>query len=83
MSKYFAYRLSKMKFKYNPEIRIKGLAIAVRFKKEDYAQEIVNKTLENHLLISTLTPYVFTLFPSLTIDKDTAKKGLDILEYCL
>jgi acetylornithine/succinyldiaminopimelate/putrescine aminotransferase len=77
MSKYFANRLSIMKFKYHPTIGIKGLAIAIEFKEAGYAQKIVSKSLEKHLLMSTLTPFIFT------IDRNTAKKGLDILENSL
>lgn len=83
MSKCFGNRLSKMKFRHAPEIRIKGLAIAVEFKEVGYAQKIVSKSLENRLLMSTLTPFIFTIFPPLTIDKKTANMGLDILEKCL
>ena len=83
MSKYFSDRLSIMKFKHDPTIRIKGLAIAVEFREAGYAQEIVNKSLKNHLLLSTLTPFIFTIFPPLTIDKNTAEKGLEILENCI
>lgn len=83
MSKYFEVRLSKMKFKHTPKIKIKGLAIAVEFKEAGYASEIVSRSLSNKLLMSTLTPFIFTIFPPLTIDKNTVEKGLDILEKCL
>lgn len=83
MGKYFEERLLKMKFKYPAEVRVKGLAIAVKFKVGGYASEIVSKSLKNKLLMSTLSPFIFTIFPPLTIDKKTVNKGLDILESCL
>lgn len=83
MSRYFEKRLKTMKFKYPAKIRVKGLAIGVEFKEKDYAVEVVNKCRNKGLLFSELGPYIFTLFPALTIDQKTAKKGLDILESCL
>lgn len=83
MSKYFQKRLSEMKFKYPAEIRIKGLAIGVGFKKNGYATEIVNNCRKGGLLFSDLGPYIFTIFPALNIDQKTAKEGLDILERCI
>lgn len=83
MNGYFEKRLKKMKFKFPAQIRIKGLAIGVRFKKRNYAPEIVKRCFKKKVLFSELGPYRFTLFPSLTIDKKTAKAGLDIIELCI
>lgn len=82
MSQYFRSRLVRMKFKYAPEIRIKGLAIAVKFKQANYADKIVERCFRKGILLSS-TNRGFTFFPALTIDRKTAKKGLDILENCL
>lgn len=83
MSQYFYQRLSAMKFKYPAEIRIKGLAIAVRFKNLNYASEINQRAQENGLLLSPFSDKSFCMFPALNIDKTIAEKGLDILEKCL
>jgi len=84
MSQYFKERLKRMKFKDKAQIRIKGLAIGIEFKREDYAGETVAKCLEKKLLISVeVDPHIITIFPSLNIDKKTAKEGLDIFEACL
>ncbi|TAK96978.1 aspartate aminotransferase family protein [Patescibacteria group bacterium] len=83
MEKYFVDRLKKMHFRYPAEIRIKGLAIGVEFKDPNYAAEITEKCMHSGLLFSTLGSNTFTLFPTLTIDKKTAKAGLDILEKCV
>jgi len=80
---YFEKRLKAIKFKYRPEIRVKGLAIGVEFKKKGYASQIVNKAMEKGLLFSDLGPYVFTLFPALNIDKKTADRGLKIIADCV
>lgn len=83
MSKYFENRLRKMKFKYPATIRIKGLAIGIEFNEKDYASKVGLSCLKNGLIISTLGPYCFTIFPALTIDEKTAKAGLDLLEKSL
>ncbi len=83
MSEYFKERLESMKFKYPAEIRIIGLAIAVRFKESNYAADIISKCLKKGLLLADATSNDFVIYPSLNIDKKTAKEGLDILEACL
>jgi 4-aminobutyrate aminotransferase-like enzyme len=80
MSVLFKNRLEKTKFKYPAEIRVKGLAIGVEFKKEGYAKELMDKCRHKGLLFSDLGPYVFTLFPALNIDKKVVEEGLGILE---
>jgi acetylornithine/succinyldiaminopimelate/putrescine aminotransferase len=83
ISKYFQERLLAMKFKHPAEIRVKGLAVAVRFGDASYASEIIKKAMKKGLLIADATPNDFIIFPALNIDKKTAKEGLDILETCL
>jgi putrescine aminotransferase/taurine--2-oxoglutarate transaminase len=82
MSQYFYTRLTQMQFKYSSEIRIIGLAIAVKFKQKDYAEKIIKKCLAKGVLLSS-TDKGFTFFPALNIDLQTAKQGLDILEQCI
>lgn len=82
MSAYFKSRLSEMKFKYKPTFRIQGLAIGVELQHGDYAAKIVKCARDRGLIVSKdLSTLV--LFPALTIDKTTAKQGLDILEKCV
>jgi acetylornithine/succinyldiaminopimelate/putrescine aminotransferase len=83
LSEYFKKRLEEMKFKYPPEIRIKGLAIGIKFKKEGYGSEIVQKALNKGLLIEENGSNNFIIFPPINISRAVAKKGLDILETCL
>jgi acetylornithine/succinyldiaminopimelate/putrescine aminotransferase len=83
MSKYFETRFKKMKFRQPAEIRIKGLAIGLEFKKEGYNVEIVERCRKNKLLIDKMGPYALTIFPALTINEETSKKGLDIFEASL
>jgi acetylornithine/succinyldiaminopimelate/putrescine aminotransferase len=82
ISGYFEKRLREMSFRYPAEFRIRGLAICAKFGNIGYASEITRKCRSNGLLISGGTRS-FSLFPALTIDKKTAKKGLDILEESL
>ncbi|MDA1079821.1 MAG: aspartate aminotransferase family protein [bacterium] len=80
MSEYFKQRLEAMPFKQKAKVKIKGLAIAVHFEEEGYAEQIVNTAFENKLLLQQLSPTALTIFPNLVIDKSTAKEGLDLLE---
>ena len=61
-------------------VRIQGLAIGIDVGSEDYADAdaITSKCRRNGLLVSSEGSTVM-LLPSLTIDKRTAAKGLDIL----
>lgn len=83
LSQYFYERLKNMKFKYPVEIRIKGLAIGVKFKNVNYASSLANEARKKGVLLSLLSDKELTLFPALNIDKKVAKKGLDIIEQCL
>jgi acetylornithine/succinyldiaminopimelate/putrescine aminotransferase len=79
---YFRSRLTGMKFKGDAQVHTKGLALAVEVEDEKYATRIQEKCRKAGVLISTDAEYV-QLFPALTIDRETAKKGLDRLEECL
>lgn len=79
LSAYFRQRLGDMKFKSKPEINIMGLAIALKFDDEDYAQEIVEKAQEQGLILSE----EFSMYPALNMEFEVAQEGLDIIESCL
>lgn len=83
LSAYFKSRLEKMNFRYPADIRIKGLAIAVRFKDKQYAQDIIVRCMKSGLLIADATSNDFVMFPSLVMNEKIAKEGLDILESCI
>lgn len=83
LSWYFKNRLTRMKFKYPEEVRIKGLAIGVGFKKSGYTDEIIKRALKHGLLIANATSYDFIIFPALNMNTKIARSGLDILEGCL
>lgn len=80
MSDYFITRLKAMDFPCSFSIRAKGLAIAIQFERADCAEKIVLSAKEKGVLLSTLGNKIITLFPALTIDHETAKQGLDIIE---
>lgn len=82
-SKYFEKRLRSMKYKSPVDIRIKGLAIGLEFKQPGYNLKIISRCLKKGLVISNLNNQIITFFPALTIDEQTAKRGLDIFEDCL
>src|SRR5687768_11417013 len=78
MSEYFRVRLLQLEFDQPATIRIQGLAIGIDVGAEESADAIQEKCRRNGLLVSTEGSTVL-LLPSLTIDKRTAARGLDIL----
>src|SRR4026209_1145191 len=78
MSEYFRVRLLQLEFERPAAVRIQGLAIGIDVGDEDYADAVHDKCRRNGLLVSTEGSTVL-LLPSLTIDKRTAARGLDIL----
>jgi len=83
LSVYFKDRLEKMEFNGGVEIRVKGLAIGIALHKKNYAKEIIEKAQKQGLLVAPQSGEGFAIFPALTISKEVAKEGLDILESCL
>lgn len=83
LSYYFKDRLLRMKFEYPAEVRVKGLAIGVGFKRSGYADKIIARSLKRGLLVADAISRDFVIFPALNMDIKTAKRGLDILERCL
>jgi acetylornithine/succinyldiaminopimelate/putrescine aminotransferase len=80
MEEYFAGRLASIPFRHTPTVRAKGVAIGLEFEDEDYAEELVDRCRDNGLLVADNGGGMITLFPPLTIDRETAAAGLDILE---
>src|SRR3989338_174726 len=83
LGKYFEKRLNAMKFKVNPEIRAKGLAIGLEFRKAGYPSKIINKCLSKGLLVANAGSTNIIMFPPLNLNLQTARQGLDIFESCL
>jgi acetylornithine/succinyldiaminopimelate/putrescine aminotransferase len=81
-SAYFADRIRKMSFKEEPEVHVRGLAIAVDVHDEKYAERVAKKCRERGLLLCPQDSLLLML-PALNVDRATAKAGLDILEACL
>jgi len=79
ISAYIADRLRAMKLE---EVRVRGLAIAADTGDEDAASEIAERCRKKGLLLTTAGAAI-TMFPPLTLDRRTAKQGLDILERAL
>lgn len=79
MSGDFRARLARIDFKYPARIRVKGLAIAVDVGKPDYAERLQKQCLEAGVVF-TVDEALLMLFPCLTIDRETAREGLDVLE---
>ncbi len=75
----FREELPKITFREEPEIRIKGLAIAVDVKDEGYASEIKEKAVEHGLLMNTEGSSL-SFLPALNIDTETVLEGLKLLK---
>jgi acetylornithine/succinyldiaminopimelate/putrescine aminotransferase len=82
MSNYFADRIREMPFEEEPELRVRGLAIAVDVRDEKYAERVAKKCRARGLLLDPQES-VLLMLPALNVDRATAKGGLDILEACL
>jgi 4-aminobutyrate aminotransferase-like enzyme len=81
---YFRTRLTGMKFAEQGSVRVKGLAVGVEFGEESgYASKLVDRCREAGLLVSADEDNLLTMFPALTIDREVARQGLDIMEACL
>lgn len=83
LSTYFKDRLEKIDFNCDVDIRVKGLAIGIVPQQKNYAREIVKEAQKQGLLVAPQSGDCFAIFPALTISKEVAKEGLDILEFCV
>lgn len=79
VSSIFKNELPKINFKNQTEVRIKGLAVAIDVKEEEYASEIKKKALRNGLLMNTEGSSLLFL-PALNIDSENVYEGLKILK---
>jgi acetylornithine/succinyldiaminopimelate/putrescine aminotransferase len=78
MSKYFHDRFLEMPFDEPPELRIRGMALAVDIDDEERATEIQERCRRNGLLFDT-NEGALLLLPALNVPRDVAEEGLDIL----
>lgn len=79
VEKVFAKEIEKTPFKEKPEMRIKGLAVGVRFKTAEYARSVVSKARENGLVLSTSDNKTIVMFPALDISESEVSEGFEIL----
>lgn len=77
----FKNRLLQIKFKHQPEIRIKGMAIGIDLKDEEYVSQLKEKCFKEGLLFNTEGSSL-TFLPALNIEKNFVEEGLSILENC-
>jgi acetylornithine/succinyldiaminopimelate/putrescine aminotransferase len=81
-SAYFVKRLRAMAFAEEPELRWRGLAIAVDVRDEKYAERVAKKCRTRGLLLDQ-QDNVLLMLPALNVERATASAGLDILEACV
>jgi 4-aminobutyrate aminotransferase-like enzyme len=82
MGEYFRDRLTQMDLGAPATVRVKGLAIGIEFERAEYAEKLVDRCRRQGLLIADSGEGLLTLFPVLTIERKTARQGLDILQRC-
>ena len=82
LGEHFLSRLAQMTFKGKATIQGKGFAIGIKLEDESYASAVGDACRENGLLVSA-EEGILMLFPALTITRQTAQRGLDILEKSL
>ena len=82
VSSVFEKQLPKISFRKDPEIRRKGLAVAVDVHDKEYASEIREEALKHGLLMNTEGSSLLFL-PALNIETETVVEGLKILQECV
>jgi acetylornithine/succinyldiaminopimelate/putrescine aminotransferase len=81
LSGYFGDRLSDM-FPPQTRINIRGLAIGIDLEEEDRADDMMTTCLKRGLVVTTQEATLL-LLPALTIERNVAARGLDILANCV
>ncbi|MTI69073.1 MAG: aspartate aminotransferase family protein [Firmicutes bacterium] len=77
---YIVGKLKKLKDKYEVIKEIKGEGLLLGIKLNDKPQKLLNKTLDNGLLLVGAGKNVIRIVPPLNVKKEDIDKGLDILE---
>ena len=78
MSEYFRERFLRMAFDDEPELRIRGMALAVDIHDEERVDEIRKRCRRKGLLLDT-NGGALLLLPALNVPRDVAEEGLDLL----
>jgi acetylornithine/succinyldiaminopimelate/putrescine aminotransferase len=81
LSALFATQLAAIRFQQKPQIRIRGLAIALDFASQREASRIVKRAAGLGLLLTSQDKTIL-LLPPLTISKSLAAEGLSMLRTC-
>jgi 4-aminobutyrate aminotransferase-like enzyme len=78
MSRYFRERFLQMPVDDEPELRIRGMPLAVDIHDEARASEIQKRCRRNGRLLDT-NGGALLLLPPLNVPRDVAAEGLDLL----
>ena len=82
LEKLFRKEISEIKFRKDPEVRIKGAAIGIDLQDEDYASKIKDKALKAGLLINTEGSSLLFL-PNFQMTEETVLEGINLLKKSL
>ena len=79
LSHFFKNQISELKFRKDPEVRIKGAAIGVDLQDEEYASEVKDKALKEGLLMNTEGSSLLFL-PNFEMTEETVAEGFNLLK---
>lgn len=79
LSMLFRKEISEIKFKNDPEVRIKGAAIGIDVQDEKYASQVKDKALKEGLLINTEGSSLLFL-PNFQMNEETVKEGIKLIK---
>ena len=81
LGRFFQDKLSAIKFQSAVEVKLKGAAIGLHFKEDNYGEEMRSKAQDLGLLVSDISPNVIVLFPALNTPLSVANKAIKILAH--
>lgn len=83
MGKYLMEKLYQLKEEFNLIKKIKGIGLMLGFEIEEKGEELVDKCLENGLLINCTQKNVIRIMPAINVRKEEIDEGIEILRKSL
>lgn len=83
MGSYMMDQLNALKADFPSIVEVRGLGLLIGVEIEGESMPVVEKAIENGLLLSAAGPNVVRFLPALNVDKETVDKGLEIFKKTL
>lgn len=83
MGKYLMEKLYQLKEEFNLIKKIKGIGLMLGFEIEEKGEELVDRCLENGLLINCTQKNVIRIMPAINVRKEEIDEGIEILRKSL